>query len=347
MAFRTYDLVFLKHLFFKQFHKGYQVYDERFGFVFNSYYESVGKRVVRANRGNLSRPTVDEIYKYRKHVDQAMEAFLAVAPSKEVETLLELGLQHEQQHQELLITDIKYILGHNPLLPEYAPEHHFQLKEEQGTAEFIKVEKGIHKIGHQEESFCYDNELGVHEVLINEFEIRNQLVTNKEYLEFIEAGVYQTFEYWHAEAWDWIQKNDVTAPLYWHKIDGIWHYYTLEGLKTIELDLPVTHISYYEAAAFAAWKGMRLPIEFEWEVASTLFKWGQCWECTESAYLPYPKFSKAEGAIGEYNGKFMVNQKVLRGASIVTSPIHARHTYRNFFHAPLRWQFTGIRLVKN
>lgn len=323
----------------------YQVFEANYNFVFNSYYESVGARVIRTNRGNLSRPTVQDVYQYRAYVDKAMIHFLADEISDEVKNLLELGLNHEQQHQELLCYDIKYILGHNPLFPAYSSENiesNFS-KEESG---FVTIKEGVYEIGYAGKDFCFDNELGRHKVYINDFEISKSLVTNAAYLEFITQGAYQDFRFWHSEAWDWVQNNNIKAPLYWHEVDGEWFRYDLSGLNRIKMDEPVCHISFYEAAAFASFKGMRLPSEFEWEVASAKLNWGKLWEWTESAYLPYPGFTKAPGAIGEYNGKFMVNQKVLRGASVATSPGHQRNTYRNFFHANLQWMYSGIRLVR-
>ena len=194
--------------------------------------------------------------------------------------------------------------------------------------------------------FVFDNELGRHTIYLQDFEICSQPVTNAEYLEFIKAGGYQNFRFWHAEAWDWVKNNDIKAPMYWHEIDGTWCNYTLGGLQNISPNEPLCHVSFYEAYAFAGWKGMRLPTEFEWEVASEKFNWGRRWEWTNSAYLPYPGFITAPGAIGEYNGKFMVNQIVLRGGAEVTSPNHSRKTYRNFFQAGARWQYTGVRLAK-
>jgi ergothioneine biosynthesis protein EgtB len=336
---------FFETMILKPFFKAYQEFDPNYNYVFNSYYETIGARVIRTDRGNLSRPTVADVYKYRAYVDEAMESFLQNEPDEEVKEILILGLNHEQQHQELLWYDIKYILGHNPLFPAYADEHieHDLVAEKEG---WTNINAGLYEIGHQEDGFCFDNELGVHKVYLNDFEISNSLVTNEDYLEFIKDGAYQDFRHWHAEAWDWVKTNKIEAPLYWYEVDGVWMRYNLSGLKPIKLNEPVTHISFYEAAAFASWCGKRLPTEFEWEIAAKQFNWGQLWEWTESAYLPYPGFSKAPGAIGEYNGKFMVNQKVLRGASIATSPNHHRITYRNFFHPHLRWHYNGIRLVK-
>jgi len=324
--------------------KGYQVYNADYNYVFNSYYETIGNRVIRTDRGNLSRPGVTEIYQYRDHVDRAMIKLLGQEISFEVKELLLLGFNHEQQHQELLLTDIKYILGHNPLFPAYLDKESARITSSKGA--MLNFQEGIYEIGHQGTGFCFDNELNRHKVYLTDFSINANLVNNAEYLEFINDGGYNDFRHWHAEGWDWVRNNQISAPLYWHLINGQWHYYTLGGLKILSPDEALSHVSYYEAYAFASWKGMRLPTEFEWEAASGSFEWGQRWEWTESAYLPYPGFSKAPGAIGEYNGKFMVNQKVLRGASDATPQGHSRSTYRNFFHPHLRWQFTGIRLAQ-
>lgn len=323
----------------------YHVFDKDFSFVFNSYYESVGKRTVRTDRGNLSRPTVRKIYEYRTYVTQAMAEFLKNKPSKEVEEIVKIGIHHEKQHQELLLTDIKYILGNNTLLPVY--NEYFQENLVQDfPQEWLEIPEGIYEIGYDKNNFCYDNELSCHKVFIGDFSISNKLITNDEYLDFMEAGGYENVLLWHSEAWEWLRQNRIDAPQYWHKIDEKWHQYTLAGLKELDKKAPLAHISYFEAAAFAQWKKMRLPTEFEWEVAQKKFDWGTRWEWTESAYLPYPNYQKAEGALGEYNGKFMVNQKVLRGGSVATAENHTRPTYRNFFHPHLRWQFTGLRLAK-
>ena len=336
---------FFETFILKPHQQGYKEYNPEFNFVFNSYYESVGARVIRTDRGNLSRPGVDEIYKYRKYVDDAMAVFLDSNYSQSLNELIELGLNHEEQHQELLWTDIKYILGNNPLFPAYS---NTSKEHSQDTVKnvFITLDRGVYDIGFSGEGFCFDNELNQHKVYLEPFKIAANLVINKEYLDFIKDGGYSDFRHWHAEGFDWVKNNNITAPLYWHLIENEWFNYTLAGLKHIEPNEPLNHISFYEAAAYASWKGMRLPTEFEWEVAAPQLNWGSRWEWTESAYLPYPGFKKAPGAIGEYNGKFMVNQKVLRGASEVTSPGHSRITYRNFFHPPLRWQYTGIRLAQ-
>jgi ergothioneine biosynthesis protein EgtB len=324
---------------------GYTIFHEDFSFVFNSYYEAVGKRVVRTDRGNLSRPSVKKVYEYRDYVTEHIKKLFETEQSEELHDLLEIGIHHEKQHQELLVTDIKFILGNNPLLPEYSKtfEEHPIEKHEQ---DWISIEEGIYEIGHADDSFCYDNELGRHKVFLNPYQISNKLVTNAEYIEFISDGGYTRHDLWHAEGWDWVQQNNINNPLYWHRIDEEWHHYTMAGLTKIEDAAPVTHISYFEAFAFAQWKGFRLPTEFEWEAAQQFFPWGKRWEWTESAYLPYPNYQKADGALGEYNGKFMVNQKVLRGGSVATPDNHTRPTYRNFFQTNLRWQFTGLRLVR-
>ena len=319
--------------------------DPAMAYVFNSYYETVGKRVLRTDRGNITRPTVQEVHAYRTRVDAHMLRALKEGRFTDAQLdVLVLGLQHEEQHQELLVTDIKYILGHNPLFPAYGP---FQEgSAEAGVPSFVQVKGGLHRIGHAGAGFCFDNELSRHRVHLEDFAIRDRLVTNAEYMAFMDAGGYDDFRHWHSEGWQWVKDNAIAAPMYWHHLDGQWMHFTLEGLAPVDPALPVTHISFYEAFAFAEWSGMRLPTEAEWEVANERFLWGQRWEWTHSAYLPYPGYTRAEGALGEYNGKFMVNQMVLRGASVATAPGHSRYTYRNFFHPHLRWQYTGIRLVQ-
>ncbi len=338
---------FFEEMILKNFTKNYQEFNPNFGFLFNSYYNSIGDRTFRDSRGDLSRPTVKEVFQYRKFVDGKMLELLQKDDlSKEVSKLVVLGINHEQQHQELLLTDIKFSFSRNPTFPVYYGKEILEERGEIVSNESIEIKGGIYKIGFEGEGFCFDNELERHRVYLQDYTIAKSLVTNGEYLEFIEDGGYTDFRFWHAEGWDWVNQNQINAPLYWHKIEGEWFQFTLGGLRKINLNNPVCHVSFYEAAAFAEWKQMRLPTEFEWEAASDQFDWGLRWEWTNSAYLPYPHFRKAKGAVGEYNGKFMINQMVLRGASVVTSPGHSRPTYRNFFHPPLRWQFTGIRLAK-
>ncbi|AXT51270.1 ergothioneine biosynthesis protein EgtB [Aquimarina sp. BL5] len=337
---------FFEEFILSKYKAGYARFHDNFAYVFNSYYESIGKRVIRTNRGNLSRPTVSEVYEYRDYVTNNLHSLLEEVDNKEIRSLVEIGIHHEKQHQELLLTDIKYILGNNPLLPKYNDTFN-ENPNIQSSSGYHTMSEDIYEIGYRGDDFCYDNELGVHKVFLEEYSIAKSLVTNKEYLEFIDDNGYGNSLLWHAEAWDWIKNNHIKTPLYWHEIDSKYHQYTLRGLKTLDLNAPVTHISYYEAFAFSQWKGERIPTEFEWEAAQQFFDWGSRWEWTESAYLPYPNYSKAPGALGEYNGKFMVNQKVLRGGSVATPKNHTRPTYRNFFHPQLRWQFNGLRLIKN
>jgi len=335
---------FFEAFVLKELQENYKEFNPHFNFFFNSYYNGKGDRTARNIRGLMTRPTVQEVKEYRKYVDDAMKVFFdSRTIDQEISDVIELGFNHEQQHQELLISDLKYNLSLNPLYPavldweEYPRDNH---------QEWLSIKEGLHTIGFRGEGFSYDNELGVHQVYLQDFEISSSLVTNGEYLTFMKEGGYADHNLWHSEAWAWINEENITKPLYWEEIEGEYKYYTLNGLKPLDLDAPVAHISYFEAAAYAAWKECRLPTEFEWESASGKFKWGSRWEWTNSSYLPYPNFAKAPGAIGEYNGKFMINQMVLRGASVATSPEHSRHTYRNFFDTYARWQFTGIRLAK-
>ena len=355
--------------------RGYKLYNKQYGFVFNSYYETVGNRVLRTDRGNLTRPSVEEIINYRNYVDQHMLDFLSNLKDcpQELGELIELGLQHEQQHQELLFYDIKYILGHNPLFPAYQKETPTNTSiTSVPSLSFLEVAQGNYQIGTDSNGFHFDNEEGKHQVYLHDFAIANRLISNGEYLEFMESGGYESFQYWLSEGWGWVNENKKKSPLYWHKIEGKWHYYTLHGLKELRLDEPVAHISLFEADAYARWKDLRLATEYEWEIACrtnqsqvpnaanfvenglygpTYFVdncqfYGDLWEWTNSAYLPYPYFKISPGAIGEYNGKFMINQMVLKGGSYATPKDHIRPTYRNFFHPHLQWQFAGIRLAK-
>ncbi len=336
---------FFEEMILKRFTENYQEFDEQFGFLFNSYYNTIGERTVRDQRGDLSRPTVKRVYEYRRYVDEKMLALLKQNQSEELREFVVLGLNHEQQHQELLLTDLKYTFSVNPTFPVYREDFALVEKADVDEKGFAEIAGGVYEIGFAGEGFHFDNELGRHKHLLEDFQINRRLVTNAEFLEFIADGGYRNHRLWHAEGLDWVKQNEINAPLYWRRRDGEWFNYTFAGLRKVNLESPVCHVSFYEASAFAEWKQMRLPTEFEWEAASDNFDWGLRWEWTNSAYLPYPNYTKPAGAVGEYNGKFMINQMVLRGASVATPLNHSRRTYRNFFHPPLRWQFTGIRLA--
>ncbi len=341
---------FFEEMILKRCLPDYKVFDTAFSFLFNSYYNSIGDRTLRDQRG-LSRPTVKRVFEYRAYVDEHMGRLISdlrayEANGDDLASLILLGLNHEQQHQELFLTDLKYIFSVNPLFPAYIDSCPPEERIETSTEGFVDVEGGIYEIGYAGGGFCFDNELAQHKVYLENLSISSKLVTNGEYIEFIDDGGYSDHRLWHAEGWDWVNREKIDSPLYWKKCEGSWHHFTLGGLRSLPLDAPVCHVSFYEAAAFAEWMGTRLPTEFEWEAANSRFDWGLRWEWTNSAYLPYPGFKRSAGAVGEYNGKFMINQMVLRGASIATPEGHSRPTYRNFFHPHLRWQFTGIRLAK-
>ena len=351
---------------------GYEVFHPKFGYLFNSYYESIGERHPRPQRGLLSRPTVEEVYRYRAYVDQAMQLLLSQqADDPALHALLLLGLHHEQQHQELLLTDIKHILALNPLRPAYRSDLPFLASEPAISRErWLDYPGGLYEIGYEGEDFAFDNEGPRHSVYLQDYWLASRLVTNEEYLEFIQARGYQKPEYWLSEGWATVQAERWQAPLYWEQLEGAWWVMTLGGLRPLNEHEPVCHVSFYEADAFARWAGKRLPTEAEWEVAASQVPmhgnflesgqlhpfpamgltrpdqlFGDVWEWTQSAYLPYPGFQPAPGAVAEYNGKFMCNQMVLRGGSCATSQSHIRHSYRNFFPPSTRWQFSGIRLV--
>ena len=332
------EMVLVKYL------KDYQRFHPRYSYLFNSYYNLIGDRVQRPDRGNMSRPTVDEIHEYRAHVDQQMIRLFSELPDDAI-PMLEVGMNHEQQHQELLYTDIKYILGHNPLYPIYHVDFQ-ETPSPERDHDFVTIPSGAYSVGAQGNCFSYDCEQPRHQVYLNEFDIRKSLVTNAEYLDFVKDGGYAKPTHWLSDGWAWVQENKIKHPLYWLNAQGTWYRYALSGLEKINADEPVTHVSFYEASAFAEWRGMRLPTEFEWEAAAPHLSWGLRWEYTNSAFLPYPGYKKFEGSVSEYNGKFMINTMVLRGASVVTPNHHSRISYRNFFAPHLQWQFNGIRLCK-
>jgi ergothioneine biosynthesis protein EgtB len=347
--------------FFEEFvlgpHAGAAPYDPAFRFLFNSYYEAVGPRQPRPRRGMITRPTVDEVAAYRRAVDEGVEALLDKGdPPPEVVDLVELGCHHEEQHQELLLMDAKHLLAQNPLRPAYAapadaPEGAVAAGDA-GAApvDWVKHPGGIVEVGHGGEGFAYDNEGPRHETLLQPFSLADRLVTEGEWAAFVDDGGYHRPDLWLSDGWYAVQDGGWEAPLYWERADtgpSGWSVFTLGGLRPLSPSAPVRHISYYEADAFARWAGCRLPTEHEWEAVSPdrSAGAGAAWEWTGSAYLPYPGFRPAAGAVGEYNGKFMSGQHVLRGASCATPPGHSRPTYRNFFPPGARWAFSGLRLA--
>ena len=335
---------FFEEMILSKFINNYKVFDKSYRFLFNSYYNSIGDRMARSERGLITRPSVAKIYEFRAFVDEQMTTLLQGMVSEGLRELVVLGINHEQQHQELLLTDLKHTFSKNPTYPVYSNEALVASKnKEEG---WLTISEGVYEIGHKSAGFSFDNELGRHKVYLHDCRVSKSLVTNGEYIEFIESGAYEKSELWLEEGWAWVMVNEINKPLYWYNVNGEWFHYTLAGLKEIESTDILAHVSYYEAAAFAQWKGCRLPTEFEWETVADKLKWGERWEWTNSAYLPYPNFEIAPGAVGEYNGKFMVNQMVLRGGSVATADGHSRSTYRNFFHPQLAWQFSGIRLAK-
>jgi ergothioneine biosynthesis protein EgtB len=320
-----------------------------YAYLFNSYYVQAGERHCRAQRGLVTRPTASEVLDYRKHVDDHMHAVLDGVDDDPVVTL---GLHHEQQHQELILTDIKHVFWTNPLRPAYSPHwvtHHGSVHASDLT--WHQVPGGIHQIGHAGDGFAFDNESPSHRVLIEDFWIASHLVTNREFLAFVEDGGYRRADLWLAAGFALVREQEREAPLYWERGEDGWREFTLAGMGPLDLDEPVCHVSYYEADAFARWAGCRLPTEAEWEVAARLHPdlpglFGARWQWTGSAYVAYPGYAPTGGALGEYNGKWMSDQWVLRGSSFATPPGHARPTYRNFFPSDTRWQFSGIRLAR-
>jgi ergothioneine biosynthesis protein EgtB len=360
----------------------YRPFDPRYGYLFNSYYEAVGPRHPRPQRGMLTRPTVKDVGRYRDHVDAAMTRLIETADESvwtKARPLVELGLNHEQQHQELILTDIKHAFSLNPLRPAYAAP----VPRESAPApapSWIDFPGGVFPIGHLGDGFAFDNEGPRHDVLLRPFRIASRLATNGEYLAFMDDGGYRRHEFWLYDGWARVQEEGWEAPLYWLREEGGWQVHTLSGTRALDAEEPVCHVSLYEAAAFAAWAGKRLALEAEWEIAASecagiaasanfldtgslhplpaaspagprgrhpAQMFGDVWEWTQSAYAPYPGFRPAPGAVGEYNGKFMCNQFVLRGGSCVTPAGHVRASYRNFFAPHCRWQFSGIRLAED
>ena len=354
--------------------RDYRQFDPHFAYLFNSYYVTVGDRHCRQNRGLLSRPPVAQVYAYRRHVDDAMLRFLESLSPAELEALqpvIEIGLQHEQQHQELMLTDIKHVFWVNPMRPAYRPRVGDEIFEA-APVRWVSFAGGLHEIGHEGPGFFFDNEGPRHKTFVDPYQLASRLVTNGEYKKFIEDGGYRRADLWLSMGWATAQQENWDAPLYWIKQDGQWWHHTLAGLRPVEDDEPVCHVSYFEADAYARWAGARLPSEAEWELASQgvpidgnfvesqafhplpatraeglTQMFGDAWEWTRSAYLPYPGYHAPAGALGEYNGKFMCNQFVLRGGSCATPRDHIRRTYRNFFPPDARWQFMGFRLARD
>jgi ergothioneine biosynthesis protein EgtB len=366
---------FFETFLLREYLAGYREFHPRFGYLFNSYYEQIGKFQPRQQRGFLSRPTTEEIYRYRAHVDEHMLRLLQAAGDDAwppIRQRLEIGLNHEQQHQELLLTDLKLNLYANPLRPSYRddlPEAPHSTAPELGWKSFPG---GVHEIGARGDGFAYDNEKPRHRTYLNPFRIATRPVSNREYLDFIGDGGYDKPALWLADGWSTLKRLNWGSPLYWESIDGEWWQFTLGGPRKLDLEQALCHVSYYEADAYATWAGKRLPTEAEWEIAADglavrgnlrdaghlhpvvappgdglLQMYGDVWEHTASSYLPYPGFRAAPGAIGEYNGKFMCNQMVLRGGSCVTPADHIRASYRNFFYPHERWQFQGLRLAED
>jgi len=350
---------------------GYKFLDEQFRYLFNSYYNSIGPMHSRPHRGLLSRPTVEQVMAYRERIDERMQTLLQRQDlSPEVVSVITIGLNHEQQHQELLLTDIKHLFSCNPLLPAYVREKAAAARPA-AALEFRNFDGGLIDIGHSGDGFSFDNELPRHRTYTDAFRLANRAVTNGEYLEFVRAGGYEDPIHWLSDGWTTVQKEGWKRPIYWTPL--LEEEFTLTGLRELNPASPVCHVSYYEADAFARWAGARLPSETEWELAAKdvalrgnfvenrrwhpeapaqdgqqlLQMFGDVWEWTQSAYAPYPGFKAAQGALGEYNGKFMVNQLVLRGGSCATPASHIRATYRNFFNPSARWQFTGLRLARD
>jgi len=365
---------FFENFLLLPFLKGYRPFHPEYGLLFNSYYETVGRFFPRAQRGLLSRPTVEEVHRYRDHVDQHIRDLLDSAPEdnrREVAARVALGLNHEQQHQELLFTDIKHLFASNPLRPVYR-ESAAAIRQATTRAQgWSTWPAGVYEIGHDGGGFAFDNESPRHRVYLNAFRLADRPVTNGEYLEFMDAGGYGNPALWLSQGWQAVREKDWNAPLYWANTDGAWWTMTLAGMRRVDEREPVCHVSFLEAHAYARWRGKRLPTEAEWEIvgqqqpvagnfadsgflhpspangtATPAQMFGDVWEWTQSAYSPYPGYRPLAGTLGEYNGKFMSSQYVLRGGSCVSPAGHLRATYRNFFYPADRWQFSGIRLAE-
>ena len=351
---RAHVTWFFEQFLLKPHIKSYRVFDERFAFLYNSYYVSAGPRQARPQRGLITRPTVAEVAAYRAHVDQAVADLIASAENFDaLKPVIEIGLQHEQQHQELLLTDILHAFSCNATHPAYDADWQWPRSEDRAAAATTRADidlSGIHTVGHDGRGFCFDNEQPAHQVLLQPVRLSPSLVTNGQWLEFMADGGYATPTLWLSDGWASVESQGWDAPGYWRKVDGAWFAMTLGGLRCVAPENPVCHISYYEADAFARWAGKDLPTESEWEVAAQRGAlddaYGVVWQWTRSAYSPYPGYKPAPGALGEYNGKFMVNQMVLRGSSLATPLGHSRPSYRNFFYPPARWQFSGLRLAE-
>jgi ergothioneine biosynthesis protein EgtB len=346
---RAHTSWFFEQFVLQPYAPGYRCFDHDFSFLFNSYYEAAGARHPRPARGLLTRPATAQIDEYRAYVDAAMLALLADA-SPEIMEIVVLGLQHEQQHQELLVTDMLHAFAQNPLTPAMLPDW-IEPSAAAGPARFIAQPGGLIEIGHSGDGFAFDNETPRHRVFLEPYYLASCLVRNRDWQDFIADGGYRTPALWMSEGWETAQAQGWGAPLYWRDDNGGWMQMTPAGLIPLAPDAPVRHISWYEADAYARWANARLPSEAEWETAFAQPGFtqmtGHVWQWTSSAYGPYPGFRPAAGMVGEYNGKFMINQMVLRGGSAATPPSHARPSYRNFFHPDRRWQFTGLRLAKN
>ncbi|HVC63232.1 MAG TPA: ergothioneine biosynthesis protein EgtB [Acetobacteraceae bacterium] len=346
---RAHTAWFFEQFVLRAFAPRYRAFDPAFGFLFNSYYDAVGARHPRPMRGLLTRPPAEHVAAYRAHVDAAM-AWLIPDIGDDAARLVELGLQHEQQHQELLLTDMLHAFAQNPLAPAVLPDWQEPAGGKSPTR-FVGFAGGVVRIGWHGDGFSFDNETPAHDVVLRDYAMGSRLVRNGEWLDFMRDGGYRAPALWMSDGWAQVQTQGWSAPLYWQERDGTWWQTGLAGLAPLDPEVPVRHVNWYEADAFARWAGARLPTEAEWEVASFHADIREVtdhvWQWTSSAYGPYPGYRPEAGAVGEYNGKFMVNQMVLRGGSLATPATHTRPSYRNFFHPDKRWQFTGLRLARD